>query len=414
VADSLYLGPERSGVRWLLDPSAPELAGLARAVQARTEGTQCEPQAVAADLSMLPQLVRERHFGIATGLVAEKTADKAEQLILEARDRVLSERPRSWGEALGDLNDQLRMCLRDRHVALRGSGQSRIRSDEPLAAVDQNAPAVEVEDQHGVLCVTIRRFFGGADDDKRLREWASGSLSHFSNERIVVDLRGNEGGNDAIMLEWLLPVLQAGVRIPGTSTGWFVGEAPLGLWNSAALIEARDGLDAVPSWHRAHRHVPAPGDVLQVRGEGDDGPLQAGVRPWDGKMLVLLDGQTKSSGESAAWMLQHAVRGRLIGARTAGMIEYGNIVPYLLPASGLHIGLTTKHNDYGVAIELAGLPVQTELDPRTPLSTVAHAFDRLYRAPGRWRYPDYRRLCSSGAASPARRAAPSSGRRGCT
>lgn len=383
MADSLYLSPERSGVRWLLDPSAPELAGLARAVQARTEDTQCEPQAVAADFSMLPRLVRERHFGIATGLVAEKAADKTEQLILEARDRVLSEQPRSWGAALGDLNDQLRMCLRDRHVSLRGSGQSRIRSDEPVAAVDQNAPAVEVEDQHGVLCVTIRRFFGGADDDKRLWEWASGSLSHFSHERIVVDLRGNEGGNDAIMLEWLLPVLQAGVRIPGTSTGWFVGEAPLGLWNSAALIEARDGLDAVPRWHRAHRHVPAPGDVLQVRREGDDGPLEAGVRPWDGKMLVLLDGQTKSSGESAAWMLQHALRGRLIGARTAGMIEYGNIVPYVLPASGLHIGLTTKHNDYGVAIELDGLPVQTELDPRTPLSTVARAFDRLYPAPGR-------------------------------
>jgi len=88
---------------------------------------------------MLPQLVRERHFGIATGLVAEKAADKAEQLILEARDRVLSEQPGSWGEALGDLNDQLCMCLRDRQ-----------------------------------------------------------------------------------------------------STGWFVGEAPLGLWNSAALIEARD------------------------------------------------------------------------------------------------------------------------------------------------------------------------------
>jgi hypothetical protein len=383
VADSLYLSPERSGVRWLLDPATPELAGLAHAVQSRTEGTECEPQAVAADLSMLPQLVRERHFGIATGLVARKAADQAEQLILEARDRVLSERPQSWGEALADLNDQLRICLRDRHVALRGSGQSRIRSDEPVAAVDQNAPAVEVEDLHGVLCVTIRRFFGGAGDDKRLWEWAGDSLSHFSHERIVVDLRGNEGGNDAIMLEWLLPVLQAGVRIPGTSTGWFVGEAPLGLWNSAALIEARDGPAAVPSWHRAHRHVPAPGDVLQVRKEGDDGPLQAGIRPWGGKMLVLLDGQTKSSGESAAWMLQHAVRGLLIGARTAGMIEYGNIVPYLLPASGLHIGLTTKHNDYGVAIELVGLPVQTELDPRTPLSTVARAFEHLYRAPGR-------------------------------
>jgi Peptidase family S41 len=383
VADSPYFGPERSGVRWLLDPSAPGLAGLARAVQARTEDTECEPEAVAADLAMLPELLRDRHFGLATGLVAQGAADKSERLIRAARDRVLALRPRTWGEALGDLNDELRLCLRDRHVALRGSGRSRIRSDEPAAAVDQGAPAVEVDDRHGVLCVTLRRFFGGAEDDKLLWEWARDSLSHFSYDRIVVDLRGNEGGNDAIMLEWIVPVLQAGVRIPGTSAGWVVGEAPLGLWNPAALIEARDGRDAVPSWHLGHRHVPSPGDVLQVRTEGDEDPLPAGVRPWDGKMLVLVDAQTKSSGESAAWMLRHGVRGVLIGGRTAGMIEYGNIVPYLLPASGLHIGLTTKHNDYGAPIELVGLPVQAELDPATPLRTVAHSFDRLHGSAAR-------------------------------
>jgi hypothetical protein len=153
-----YLGPERSGVRWLLDPAAPELAGLAHAIQIRTAETHCEPEAVAADLEMLPRLLRERHFGIATGLVDEAAAAEAVHFVTAARDRVLSERPRSWGEALGDLNDQLRICLRDRHLSLRGSRLSRIRTDEPVAVVDQNAPAVEVEDQHGVLCVTIRRF----------------------------------------------------------------------------------------------------------------------------------------------------------------------------------------------------------------------------------------------------------------
>jgi hypothetical protein len=54
VADSLYLGADRSGVRWLLDPSAPGLADLAQAVQVRTEHTPCDPEAVAADLGMLP------------------------------------------------------------------------------------------------------------------------------------------------------------------------------------------------------------------------------------------------------------------------------------------------------------------------------------------------------------------------
>lgn len=49
-----YFGPEHSGVRWLLDPSAPGLAGLARAVQARTADTGCAYRAVAADLCILP------------------------------------------------------------------------------------------------------------------------------------------------------------------------------------------------------------------------------------------------------------------------------------------------------------------------------------------------------------------------
>jgi hypothetical protein len=234
---------------------------------------------------MLPQLVRERHFGIATGLVADKAADKAEQLILEARDRVLSEQPRSWGEALGDLNDQLRMCLRDRRVALRGSGQSRIRSDEPAVAVDQNAPAVEVEDQHGVLCVTIRRFFGGADDDKRL--WEMGirqpqPLQPCAHRRRPARQRRRQRRNHA----GVAPSGAAGRRADPRHVDRVVRRGgTTGPVNSAALIEARDSLDAVPSWHRAHRHVPAPGDVLQVRTEGDDGPLQAGVRPWHGRCL---------------------------------------------------------------------------------------------------------------------------------
>jgi C-terminal processing protease CtpA/Prc len=72
--------------------------------------------------------------------------------------------------------------------------------------VDQDAPAVEVENPHGVLCVTIRRFTGGPEDDARLGEWARNGASHFSYERIVVDLRGNFGGSDAYMLEWIRTV----------------------------------------------------------------------------------------------------------------------------------------------------------------------------------------------------------------
>jgi hypothetical protein len=376
VTSSLYLGPDRSGIAWLLDPADPTVVAYAKDLTDRTERTPCDPDAVAADLDMLPGLIRERHFGVATGLIDEAATAEAERLILAARDRVRSERPQNWGDALGTMNDDLRICLHDRHIRLLGSPPSRIRADEPTLDVDAAAPAVEVDVHDGILCVTVRRFWGGPDDDRSLWAWAAQSLEHFGYERIIVDLRGNEGGNDAVMWAWIEPVLPPGATVPGTSDGWYAGGVPLGLWNSAAVVEARAGLEAVPRYHREHRHTPSADDVLVLQSEEDDEPV-AGERPWTGRMLVLVDGRTKSSGESSAWMLQHALGARLLGRPTAGMIEYGNIVPYLMPAGGLHIALPTKHNDFGRPVELVGFPVHGDLDPLTPVSAVAADFDRL-------------------------------------
>jgi hypothetical protein len=382
---SLYLDPTRSGIRWLLDPAVPAVAEIARAVKARTDVTPCDPEAVATDLGELPALLSERHFGVVTGLVDEAAVQEAERLILAARDRVLADRTATWGDALGDLNDDLRRCLRDRHVRMAGSRPSRIRADELVAPRIEGAPAVEVAELDGVLCVTVRRLWGGPEDDRALWGWAGQSLDHFAYERIVVDLRGNDGGNDALTWAWIERVIPEGARIPGASDGWYVGDVPLGLWNSAAVVEAQDGLEAVPTWHREHRHAPAPDDVLDLRSESEPGDdeLPTGERPWHGRMLVVVDGGTKSSGESSAWMLWHALGARLIGRPTSGMIEYGNIVPYLLPASGLHIALPTKHNDFGIPVELVGLPVHGDLDPATPVADVAARFDELFSAPNR-------------------------------
>jgi hypothetical protein len=375
----LYLGPEQSGVRWLLDRESAELARLATDAHGRTANSPCDPDAVAADLAMLPELLAQRHFGAAAGLVTPGQLDEANRLIMAARQRVLASRPACWGDALGDLNDALRMTMRDRHLRLQGSRDSAIRADEPAAVIDERAPAVEVATHADVLCVIVRRLWGGADDDRLLWAWARDSLQHFEHDRIVVDLRGNGGGNDAITLEWISPVLPPAAMVPGTAAGWFIGDTPLGIWNSVAMIEASQGAAAVPSWHRDHLREPAPDDTLTVRAQ-DDYPLEPGTRPWAGRMLVLVDRNTFSSGESSAWMLQHALGGRLVGGRTGGAIEYGNIVPYLLPASGLHVMLPTKHNDFGQPVELVGLPVHAALESRTPVTEVAAAFDEVWRA----------------------------------
>jgi hypothetical protein len=375
----MYLGPERSGVRWLLDPASPDLARLAKQVETRSEDSPCDPEAVAEDLAALPALLADRHFGIAAGLVTRQAADGVAELIEAARDRVLRTKPARWADALGDLNDALRLALRDRHIFLTGSRASTIRAGEPAAAIDHDAPAIEVREASGVLCVVLRRLWGGAEDDRLLWDWAADSLRHFEHDRIVVDLRGNGGGNDSITYKWISPVLPAGTTVPGTSADWYVGDTPLNVWNTVAMIEAGQGAAAVPSWHRDHLTEPAPADTLTIRLEDADEPLPTGEQPWTGRMLVLTDCRTGSAGEWSAWMLQHALAARLAGSRTAGVIEYGNVAPYLLPASGLQIMLATKHNDLGQPVELVGLPVHTQLDPRTPLADVARDFDDLYK-----------------------------------
>jgi len=379
MAAPIYLGPDQAGVRWLLNPCSPELARLAQDAHTRTSESSCDPDAVAADLADLRVLLAERHFGIATRRIAPSAASQAARLVLAARERVLHSQPACWGDALGDLNDGLRLVLRDRHISLKGSRPSAIRVGEPACAIDKSAPAVELREHNGVLCVVLRRLWGDADDDRLLWDWANGSLRQFESDRIIVDLRGNGGGNDGITLKWVSPVLPASATVPCQSASWYVGETPLGIWNTAVVIEAAEGARAVPSWHREHVRQPTPDDTLSVSVEKTDYVLRPGAQSWSGKMLVLVDGNTRSSGELSAWVLQHALGGRLIGSRTGGMIEYGNVVPYLLPASGMHVMLPTKHNDFGQPVELVGMPVHADLDPRTPLAAIAAAFDEWYR-----------------------------------
>jgi C-terminal processing protease CtpA/Prc len=94
-------------------------------------------------------------------------------------------------------------------------------------------------------------------------------------------------------------------------------------------------------------------------------------------MLVLVNRDTRSSGESSAWMLHDGVGARLLGSPTAGMIEYGNVVPYVLPGSGLVINLPTKRNDYGIAVESVGFPVDRPLSDDVAAVEVATEFEAL-------------------------------------
>jgi hypothetical protein len=304
-------------------------------------------------------LIRARHFGVATGVV--EAPDEA----VAAWEQRLGERPRTWGDAVTEFQLELRQALRDEHIHL--SGAPRERGGRP----DTVGPAVEEEIVDGVLVLHVRRLIGDRDDEALLGAWREDADRHFANERIVVDLRGNPGGNDGHTIAWAERRFRA-VPHHVRESRWEVQGKSFGSWNAWAWREANPSIDPPPHLV-AGKHDPRPDDRIELLHQ--DWPLPAGDLPWDGRMLVLVDRRTRSSGESSAWLLRDGLGARLLGDPTTGMIEYGNIVPYVLPHSGLVVTLPTKRNDYGFPVESVGSPVDAELDPAVTAAEVASQFE---------------------------------------
>lgn len=332
---SLYLdGP----VPWLFDPDYPDLPALARDAESRTPDMRCGD--LAADAELFEQLLRERHMGVATGRVELPSFE------LPAA--------RTWGD-LGELQEQLREQLCDNHFRFYGA---------PREPTSYGGPPVERRVVGDVLVVRIARLHGTPDDERALAAWAADADRDFEHDRIVVDLRGCIGGNDAYTYEW------AGRRMRGaegwaSDDTWVVGGQGLSLWNRGVWRHALHGT-GLPE--------PLAGE-LEIVHEEDDIP--AGDLQWNGRMVVLADGLTRSSGESSAWLLRHGMGAPLVGEPTIGMIEYGNVIPYVLPTSGLAVSLATKRNDFGIPVERRGFPVDVPLDPATPVEDVARRFDQF-------------------------------------
>lgn len=259
-ADGLYLPPARSGVAWLLDPDHPHLAERVDAALASTADTPVDPDAFSDDLGVLALLLQERHFGIATGRVA---AGPALAAIHAAAERCRRERRATFGDAWGTLVDDLRSLTGDRHVQATGAGPSVIRADDPAAAFPAGEPAVQVSSDDGVLWVRLARLAGSAKDLADLSRFVEEAPAHFRHDRIVVDLRGNTGGDDSFVLAWAAQGVPEAINYPETAREWRIGGFVPNAWNWAAIEESRHGPGGLPPELAKHRHTPGPADVLK-------------------------------------------------------------------------------------------------------------------------------------------------------
>ena len=142
---SVYLSREQAGIDWLLDPENLRLRELVSEVEARRPDTPCDAAALAREAESLARLLRERHFGVATGLF------EAPDDVVAAWERRLAAHPLSWGDAVGQLQLDLREALSDEHIRLPGA---------PPREGGASGPAVEEEVVDGVLVLHVRRLIG--------------------------------------------------------------------------------------------------------------------------------------------------------------------------------------------------------------------------------------------------------------
>jgi hypothetical protein len=217
---------------------------------------------------------------------------------------------------------------------------------------------------------------GDPADERALARWVDDAAGHFAHERIIVDVRGNPGGNDGHTWTWAEPYFSQTASSWCRDQGWMVGDTSYGHWNPSVWWGLNRGWDAVPPLLLTARHHPEPKDRLSLS-EPDTTDLTPGPTPWRGRMLVVSDAATGSSGESSAWLLRKGFHAVSVGSPTKGGIEYGNIVRYPLPASGLVVSLPTKHNDFGRRVEHVGFPVDHPCDVDVTVGELVRRFDEL-------------------------------------
>lgn len=190
------------------------------------------------------------------------------------------------------------------------------------------------------------------------------------SEALIIDLRGNDGGNDQNAMELASYLL--GRPLPLNWIQEVICESP-GSYALQANTYQRI-LDQC-----VHREGSAPSelvvqrnyllqrmrelnaDAMEKRIHRDDQfspSIPLPLRPYPGKIFVLIDSRTKSSGEWAALYLKRHPNTILVGEHSYGMIHFGNGGLLRLPKSGIEVTLCMKLNELvgGRFYEKAGIP----------------------------------------------------------
>jgi hypothetical protein len=239
----------------------------------------------------------------------------------------------------------------------------RAASDRPS---DKGAPVYDWRVVGDAAVITIRRLWGSPEEEKKLETIAADYDEHRKHPVVVFDFRGNGGGNDGYVWAWVEKAAHRRVPSPYVELRVTGAARSCGDWNN--LVADQISFDRVDQADaRAERDafwkktLAAPEEPSQVIGElFEDTTAKA---PYKGRIFVLVNHASGSSGESAPSMLRVALGATVVGERTGGYAEFGNIRPYAMPRTGVMWQLASKRNYYDTPTDGVGHPVDLYLPP---------------------------------------------------
>jgi hypothetical protein len=215
-------------------------------------------------------------------------------------------------------------------------GASQNASLSAAAASRPGGPAYELDEVDGIPIVAIRSFTPTPRNKPLLDRMLADAERLWEQEAIVIDLRGNSGGNEHYVSSWLsrfvltYPTTQA-VRVD------LLTDVANKLTLNARLLQEEPGSSLGAYYTRMRelqRSTATPGwsEVRETRA------VRAASNPF---IAVLVDRDTASAGESFVRCLRQMDNVVLIGVNTKGLCLTGIPGLVTLPYSGLTMSVPT-------------------------------------------------------------------------
>lgn len=188
-----------------------------------------------------------------------------------------------------------------------------------------------------------------------LKSYAAAAKKYIGKKNIILDLRGNPGGDDEYSLDFIESLL-------GGKLDWLTGEnysTELAFLVSKPIADSiktvavyKEGLNHYLPFYKKHKKVWVSFFQKSAR--------KAKKPAFEGTLYVLADRNTASSGESSLFFAKCGLAKTkqivFVGENTAGCLTYGNIIAYRLPISGLLVTCSSSKYQY----RMDGTPVSIE------------------------------------------------------